>query len=377
MSLLTATSSPQASTATGAKDRTPFWDNGRWLLMVLVILGHSLDSVNGQSNAVLGAYVWIYSFHMPAFAVLSGYFSRATPPSPARMTQLVTDLLIPYFVFDTIWFFVKWAVRGDQVFDPTAPGWTLWYLLALALFRLALPYLALLRWPLAWAVAASVIVGYLPAVDTTFSMSRAVALLPFFALGWWVKDRALVDRWKLLGPRPWWVPVVAVAVLATTAWAAWHFADLWREVRLTEWLYYRSAYEAMGVEQWWAGGVRLLLIGIAVVVMSAFLALVPRRAYRWTHFGQASMYIYLLHTFVLFGFREAGMLDHLEPAWIWLPSLLLAAVLIAMGLATRPIRALFWPLVEPRPAFLFAEPSLVRRRPRPSPTSRRRSRSEK
>lgn len=366
MTLLTSTSSSAAATTPRSGHRTPFWDNGRWLLMVLVVMGHSLESVNPQSDVVLGLYLWIYAFHMPAFAVLSGYFSRATPATPGRMTQLITDLLIPYFIFDTLWFFVLWAVRGEATFDPTAAEWTLWYLLALALFRVALPYLATLRWPLVWAVVTSVVVGYLPAVDTTFSLSRAFALLPFFTLGWWVKESALVGRWNLLGPRPRWLPVIAVAVLAVAAWAAWYFADVWRDVHLVEWLYYRSAYKSMGAEEWWAGGIRLLLIGIAILLMTAFLALVPRKSYWWTHFGTASMYIYLLHTFVLSGFRETGILRDHEPAWAWIPIAAVASVLIAMGLSTRPIRALFRPLVEPRPARLFAEPSLVTRRRKPA-----------
>ena len=50
------------------------------------------------------------------------------------------------------------------------------------------------------------------------------------------------------------------------------------------------------------------------------------------------MYVYLLHSFVLYPFRESGVLRDLEPTWIWLPIVVVASVLIALGLATKPVR---------------------------------------
>ena len=101
-------------------------------------------------------------------------------------------------------------------------------------------------------------------------------------------------------------------------------------------------------------------------VSAAFFALLPRRTHWWTHFGQYTMYVYLLHSFVLYPFRESGVLRDLEPTWLWLPIVIVASVLIALGLATRPVRTLFRPLVEPRPAWLFADPTLARREGRRS-----------
>ena len=71
------------------------------------------------------------------------------------------------------------------------------------------------------------------------------------------------------------------------------------------------------------------------------------------------------------------MLRDLEPTWLWLPIVIVASVLIALGLATKPVRRLFRPLVEPRPAWLFADPTLARREGRRSdPTGSRRPREQ-
>ena len=59
--------------------------------------------------------------------------------------------------------------------------------------RVLLPYLALLPHPLVLSSLAAVGVGLIPSIGQEFSVSRTVALLPFFLLGWLIKQRGL-DR---------------------------------------------------------------------------------------------------------------------------------------------------------------------------------------
>ncbi len=358
-----------------AKRRVPFWDNARFACIVLVVLGHATQRLTYDSDAALAFYLLIYAFHMPAFAIISGYFSKSDAPGSRQMARVITDILLPYVIFEALWTLTKWIVEGQANPNLTQPSWTLWFLLALGIFRLVLPYLALLRWPLLWTVVISIGAGYLPNIDSTLSLSRTLGLLPFFALGWWLRDRDVVERLRLLRDRPWWVFVVSAALLVAAGWAAWSFADQWRAMNLREWLFYDENYSSIGGTEWWAGGVRLTLMAVALVLSAAFFALLPRGSHWWTHFGQYTMYVYLLHSFVLYPFRESGVLRDLEPTWIWLPLVVVASVLIALGLATKPVRTLFRPLVEPRPRWLFADPSLAGREGRRSdPTGSRRPR---
>ena len=189
------------------KARVPFWDNARFICVTLVVIGHAIQRLTADSDNALILYLFIYAFHMPAFAMISGYFSKATPPGSRQMKKVLTDILLPYFIMETIWTLVQFIVEGKQEFNPTQPSWTLWFLLALGIFRLILPYLALVRWPLLWALVFSIGVGYLANIDSTFSLSRAIGILPFFLLGWQVRQWKLVDRWRgcgashLVGPR--------------------------------------------------------------------------------------------------------------------------------------------------------------------------------
>lgn len=364
-----------ASTETAIRHRrrVPFWDNARFACIVLVVLGHAIQRLIYDSDIAYALYLTVYAFHMPAFAIISGYFSKSGPPSRRQMVRVVTDILLPYIVFEMLWWFTKWLVEGQAEPNITQPSWTLWFLLALGLFRLVLPYLALLRWPLLWSVLISIGAGYLPNIDSTFSLSRTLGFLPFFVLGWWLRRHDVVERLGLLERRPWWAPASAAGLLALAGWIAWAGIDLWRDIELRYWFFYDDAYaDLLSHHMWWAGAVRLATLTVGLVLSAAFFALVPRRHTPWTRLGQYTMYVYLLHSFVLYPLRESGVLRGLDPTWFWLPAMCLLSVVIATLLATRPVRWVTGPLVEPRPRWLFANPSLLPGR-RSDPTGSRRT----
>ncbi|MBB5842584.1 fucose 4-O-acetylase-like acetyltransferase [Conyzicola lurida] len=363
---------PKAKTA--AKERVPFWDNARFLCVALVVIGHGIQRLTSDSNNALIVYLFIYAFHMPAFAIISGYFSKPGPPGVRQMTKVITDIIVPYVIMESIWTLVQYLVEGKREFNPTQPSWTLWFLLALGIFRLILPYLALLRFPLLIALAASVGVGYLGNVDSTFSLSRAIGILPFFILGWKAKEWGIVDRWRGVVEHTWWLRGVAAAVLG--AWLVVVVVNIqfWRDIDLRFWFFYDDSYTALGEDQWWAGLVRLGLIGLAVLLTAAFFMLIPRGDTWITGFGSATMYVYLLHSFILYPLRETGILKDEHASATWLLSMILACIAISIALSSPLVRRIFRPIIEPKPRWLFVEqPEGPMRSSRTDPTGSRRS----
>jgi len=360
-----STPSPTTGSHHRAKRRVPYWDNARFACILLVVLGHAIQRLTYDSDIAYAVYLVIYAFHMPAFAIISGYFSKSDPPNRRQMARVVTDILLPYVIFEGLWWLTKTLVEGEASPNITKPSWTLWFLLALGIFRLILPYLALLRWPLLWTLIASVGAGYLPNVGATFSLARTLGFLPFFALGWWLRERDVVGRLRLLERKAWWARVSAMAVFAGAGAVAWFGLDGWHAMDMRNWLFYDQDYaHFLGDEgglPWWAGGVRLALMVLAVVLCAAFFVLVPRGQFSFTKLGSYTMYIFLLHSFVLYPFRESGLLRDLEPTWIWLPIVVVASVLLTVALGSKPVRWVFRPLVEPRARWLFADPSITPR----------------
>lgn len=52
------------------KERSLYWDTIKGLLIILVVFGHCGTAVGNNLLSV------IYSFHMPLFILVSGFFSK-------------------------------------------------------------------------------------------------------------------------------------------------------------------------------------------------------------------------------------------------------------------------------------------------------------
>ena len=341
--------------AAGAKPRVPLWDNARWVAVVLVVIGHAILPLVAESDTAYSLYLGIYSFHVALFVIVAGYFTKATPPTIDSMRGLLRSLVFPYLIFETIWTLIRGVLGGSFRFDYTVASWTLWFLLALAIWRVLLPYLMLLRFPLLIAIALSVAAGYFDSIDESFALSRTIGMLPYFVFGFKLKEWAVSDRWLSLHP----AAVVRWRIGALALFGGWIALlltqqDFGRWLRLGHFMFVADPYAEFGRSEWWAGGARLAVLLLAIVFSSAFLLLMPRRHTFFSAWGAATLYIYLLHTFFLFPLREFGWLEGPQPWWL-LWALIALAVGIAVLLSQPWVMRLFRPLVEPRANWLFAK----------------------
>jgi len=136
---MTSADPPTTGTLQRPRRRVPFWDNARYACIVLVVLGHAIQRLTYDSGIALAIYLSLYAFHMPAFAIISGYFSKSAPPTRRQMALVITDILLPYLIFVMLWALTKWLVEGQADPNITHPSWTLWFLRARGIFRLVLP----------------------------------------------------------------------------------------------------------------------------------------------------------------------------------------------------------------------------------------------
>ncbi len=333
--------------------RVPMWDNARWIAITLVVIGHGILPLIGEDNAAYSVYLFIYSFHVAVFVTVAGYFAKSGPPTARALRQILTDIVFPYFIFETIWTVIRWALGRSFDLDYTTASWTLWFLIALAVWRIVLPYLVLLRYPLVIAVLISIAAGYTETIDSTLALSRTFGMLPFFVFGWKLRQWKLTGRWLDLPARiAWRWRAGAIAVFAAVSIVMPTAIETWRDLRLRRFMLYDESYEAIGYDEPWSGAIRLLMLLSAMALTVAFLTLMPRGVHWFTPFGAATMYIYLLHTFVLYPFRESGLLAGDQPFWV-LPAMIVFCIGISIVLSLKPVRRVFRPLVQPRARWLF------------------------
>ena len=340
-------------TSPPAKRRVPLWDNARWITVTLVVVGHAILKLIGESDSAYAMYLFIYAFHVPIFVAVSGYFAKSGPPGTRQLQRLLTDIAFPYVIFETVWTCIRWLLGGKFNLDYSTASWTLWFLLALLVWRITLPYLVLLRYPLLISIILSISSGYIDSIDSTFTLSRTIGLLPFFVFGWKLRQWQLTDRWLHLRTADIWKWRAGALALFTTVYLLISLnIEALRTLKMRQFLLYDEGYSLFGYTQFWAGGVRLGFVLLTFALIVAFLLLVPRRATWFTPFGAATMYIYLLHSFVLFPLRETGVLDGPQPAWV-LPGVIALSVVISVFLSLGPVRRVVRPFVEPRARWLF------------------------
>ena len=318
--------------------RDAWKDNARLALITLVVFGHSLEPLRGVAS-IDALYRFLYLFHMPAFAFLSGAVARADVDLKL-LKRITFQLLLPYLLFQALYALAAqtpgWPDAGPK--GVTTPYWLLWYLPSLAAWRLLLPLFMRMRHPLVLACLFALMAGWADDVGYRMSLSRTASFFPFFLIGHLYSP---AWRERLRGPL---ACALALATLLALGCAASAVPD-------PRWLYGSNGYAALGVD--YAAGTlwRLLRVGVGVVGSAAFLALVPRREFAVTAVGGRSLQAYLAHGFIvkfavaagLFAWLEAGQ-PPLVNALILLP----AAWLLVRLLASVPAARLLSPLTSPQ-----------------------------
>lgn len=164
-------------------------DNIKALLIILVVLGHALELFL-KSGSVKTIYKLIYSFHMPLFIFISGYFAKF------NIKKILIGLAVPYVVFQSIYiFYVDYIldIKKNVSFSYSQPYWIMWYMMAMIVWSLSVPIISLgNRWIHALMVAAafalSIAVGYVHTIGMKYTLSRIFVYFPFFMLGHYFAD---------------------------------------------------------------------------------------------------------------------------------------------------------------------------------------------
>lgn len=331
-----------------AKQRDAFFDNAKYLAIVLVAMGHAWEPLKGGSRVLETLYTVVYTFHMPAFIIISGYFSRSFDMRPDRLKRLVTGVAVPYVLFETAYsLFARFAWGApDQAISLLDPWYLTWFLAALFVWRLTTPLWKLVRRPIPLAVCLALLASVSPEIGDDLDLQRVLQFLPFFVLGLFMKPEhfQLVRRREV---RVLSVPVIAAALLA----------GYWAVPRMnTAWFFHRNSAQELGAP-WWVGVVMTLaLYGCSLVLTVCFFAWVPRRTLWFTALGAGTLYGYLLHGFVLKASAYWGWFDH---GWLHKPlgELLVTvfAAALVTALCTQPVQRIFRFSMEPKMAWAFKQ----------------------
>ncbi len=332
---------PAAQSAPAAlrtEGRDPFFDNAKFLLIVLVMAGHSWSPLQDSIPAVKAVYSVVYLLHMPAFILICGYFSRGFTGTPRQIRALLTRVLLPYLLFQAAYQALDlWISGGPFTFHPTRPTHVLWFLVALFLWRLSVPVWNAVRHPVALAVAVSLAAGTTE-IGYELALPRVLMFLPWFVLGLRLRPEHF-DRLHTPAVRRVACAVLLVALVVTYQLGSWINTD---------WFNMQYDHNQLGSSLPGYFALRILLFVVSGLLVASLLALVPCRRTRYTMLGALTMFPFLAHGLVIEALEHLGAADAVGSLGAAAaPLLALFALALALLLSSRPVRMVLRPLVEP------------------------------
>lgn len=173
--------------------RDPYWDVVKGLLIILVVLGHAAQYAEGGDYGNLPLFKGIYLFHMPLFALVSGYFAHQSFQRHGwrfivrNARHLLLPSLFPLLIY-TACIIVKACLTGVVSRTPQLGIFQLvWFLICMfecSVFAGILFHRKSLCWRTTW-IALPMILA-VTCCEFPFA-GKFTFLYPFFLIGAWVR----------------------------------------------------------------------------------------------------------------------------------------------------------------------------------------------
>lgn len=204
------------------KERIVFIDNLKAFAIICVMLGHALQYLSGENPERLVSFNVIYTFHMPLFMMLSGYFAASSFQLPFRQffKKKSIQLLLPAIA----WSVCKIILSGGGNFLNNIVGsfwflksaficYLITYIMLRIIKRRSLTYLLLFTLPL----FCNINIG-------TYMLNY---MLPSFVFGIWLKQHNQI----ILNNRKSCIAIaliIYVILLPLWNFSEYHYASIWQ-----------------------------------------------------------------------------------------------------------------------------------------------------
>lgn len=319
--------------------RNPYFDNAKLILIFLVVFGHMIQPFIDNSNAIHSLYTWMYTYHMPAFIFLAGFFAKGAG-NLEYIGKLAKKLLIPYIIFQIIYTGYYFLIGKEGWFTDTIfyPHWSLWFLFSLFCWHLMIivykripPLFGILI-----AFAIGIMIGFADPIGHTFSLSRTFVFFPYFLIGFWLTEEHVM----LLKKKA--VKYSALVFLAAVAVTIYFLPDI-----NSGWLLASKSYSTLGLEDFGALA-RLSVYATSTLMAASVLAWMPTKQFSFTSLGSRTLYVYLIHGFFIQYFRQADLFE--INSLFDLLGLAVLSALIVVALSSKWNIAIWQPVIEGKTA---------------------------
>ena len=280
-----------ALTQSGQRDY--LFDNLKALLIFLVLFGHAMELYTKWSKTPFildTVYFVIYTFHMPFFVFVSGYFSKNV--EKCRKAAFST-FLIPYLLFNTVFYYYINYVLHEKVASNFlfTPVYAYWYLLSMFIWRITVKDVANIRLIMPISIVIGLGAGLFTEFGTFMSLSRTFVFLPFFIFGYKFNDNTV----KTIRKVPWYIGLLGVgATVFATLWVYKYTAFPWYLI------YNSGSYTSVGLKAYDGLLFRGIMYLIAFSFIIFFIIAMPRAKSFVSDIGRNTLPIYIFHPFLIY-----------------------------------------------------------------------------
>lgn len=268
--------------------RINYWDNLKCFLIILVVVGHFIEPLVPDSPDAKKVWLWIYSFHMPLFIFIAGYFHRNVKIIPKM------------YMYFALGFLSKFLLFVPRLFWSENPGFSLlsesglpWFMFAMGLF-IGVSYLLRnldARLVLGMSILIAFFAGYDKSVKDYFVLSRFLVFFPFYYSGVLLQPINIPERLSKIR----WSKLIGIFVLGGVLFL---FIS-----NISDFYHFRPYFTGRNPYGWHRDiGIifRMVAYFISFVMCIALLAACPRKNLGFfTVVGSRSLQIYFWHRFFI------------------------------------------------------------------------------
>ncbi len=321
-------------------ERFYYMDNLKVILIGLVVFGHYIEPLVSKTE-FHELYTYIYTFHMPLFAFVSGFFSKEV--SLKGIGNLIYKLLVYQLLFALLFSSVALYENGIEMFNHygstmdaqsiisylLTPIWLLWYLLSLVFWKLLLFIFSKSKWLIPVAFIIGILIVIVPINPRLLSYQRTFALFPFFLIGFYTtRDQLLkfIDYNKMV-----WLAIILIIITFIIARGVlWNY-DLRH-------FYYLYNYEVLDISKHEAIFSRILLYLQSILMIIYILLLNSKEKNKHSYIGERTFTIYIYHGVIYVLISTLGIYTILQS----LPFLIDLIVILILTISTIKILSLEW-----------------------------------
>ncbi|OZM58643.1 hypothetical protein CIB95_03485 [Lottiidibacillus patelloidae] len=308
-------------------NRDPYIDNARFILVVLVVIGHLISPFKDNNEIIYFINNFLASFRMPALIYLTGFFSKKFYKE-GFIEKITIKLLFPYLIFQLIY-----------NFNPTLsinwfnPSFGLWFLLSVYSWNLLLFIFTRLKKPIIFALIIGVGIGLVENAGHYFSISRTFVFFPIFLIGFYT-EKVHLEWFKKKQAK-----LLSVIALIVSFTILSYFSVL--ETRGL--MLGKTSYSNLDFSNLEGIYLRALFYVIMLLGVVFYLPWVPKKQNCLTNFGQVTAYIYILHLPIIGFLYNIGWFYAYE-SWKVITSPALA-LFISILLCSKPVILIMKPFV--------------------------------